>query len=135
MGTGTSMGCALVGHEDQRLTEGLRRWLLASFDGVFMVADAASLSEGARRLQPELLVVDLSLGAGRLGVLLGELRQRAPRSRVLVLSDYDDPRVDALILSDGADGVVHKTALASDLDPAVDAVLAGHRFGVPGPLP
>ena len=129
------MRCALVGHEHQRLTEGLRSWLLASFDGVFMVADAASLSEGARKLQPELLVVDLSLAAGRLGGLLAGLRQRAPNARVLVLSDYDDPRLDALILSDGADGVVHKTALASDLDPAVDAVLAGHRFGVPGPLP
>jgi DNA-binding NarL/FixJ family response regulator len=100
-----------------------------------MVADADSLTEGARRLQPELLVVDLSLAGGRLGALLGELRQGAPRGRVLVLSDHDDPRLDALILSDGADGAVRKTALASDLAPAVDAVLAGRRFGGPEPRP
>ena len=135
MGTRTRMGCALVGHEHQRLTEGLRGWLLASFDGVFMVADAASLTEGARKLQPELLVLDLSLAAGRLGALLHELRQAAPRSRVLVLSDYEDARVDALILADGADGVVHKTELAQDLSAAVDAVLAGRRFGIPKPRP
>jgi DNA-binding NarL/FixJ family response regulator len=131
MGTPTLMGCALVGHEHQRLTEGLRRWLLDRFDSVFMVADAASLTAGASKLQPRLVVLDLSLAAGRLAPLLSELRQLAPHSRVLVLSDHDDTRVDWLILSDGADGVVHKTALASDLSPAVDAVLAGRRFGAP----
>ncbi len=131
MGTPTLIGCALVGHVHQRLTEGLRSWLLDRFDGVFMVADAASLTAGARKLQPRLVVLDLSLAAGRLGPLLSELRQLAPHSRVLVLSDHDDTRVDSLILSDGADGVVHKTSLASDLSPAVDAVLAGRRFGAP----
>ena len=128
------MGFALVGHQHQRLTEGLRSRLLASFDGVFMVADATSLKAGARKLQPELIVVDLSLAAGRLGALLGELRQAAPHGRVLVLSDHDEPRVDALILSGGADGVVHKAALVSELAVAVDTLLAGQRFGNLGSL-
>jgi DNA-binding NarL/FixJ family response regulator len=60
--------------------------------------------------------------------LLAELRSQAPRSRTLLLSDYDDARADASILSAGADGVVHKASLAADLYSAVDAVLAGRRF-------
>jgi DNA-binding NarL/FixJ family response regulator len=131
MASETRMGCVLVGHTHQRLSDGLRGWLLASFEGVFMVADSASLTEGARKLQPELIVVDLALAAGRLGVLLAELRRQAPHSRSLVLSDYDDARVDASILSTGADGVVHKASLAADLQTAVDAVLQGRRFGPP----
>lgn len=132
MGIGTGRGCVLVGHAHQRLSEGLRDWLHANFEGAFMVADAASLTEGTRKLQPQLVVVDLALAEGRLAALVGELRQLAPHSRVLVLSDHDDPRVDALILSHGADGVVRKTSLAWDLSAAVDALLAGRRYSSAG---
>ena len=121
----------LVGHTHQRLSEGLRAWLLASFEGVFMVADRSSLIDGAHKLQPVLLVVDLALAEGNLASLVAELRRHAPASRMLLLSDYDDPGVDAAALSTGADGVVHKTSLATDLSAAVDAVLAGRRFTSP----
>lgn len=121
-------GGVLVGHPHQRLSEGLRGWLQASFDGVFMVADRASLIEGAHRLQPALLVVDLALAEGNLASLLAELHTQAPHSRTLLLSDYDDARIDAAALAAGAAGVVHKSSLAADLSPAVEAVLAGRRF-------
>ena len=131
MGAEASMGSVLVGHAHQRLSEGLRGWLQASFEGVFMVADAASLIAGAHRLQPQLVVVDLALAEGRLAPLLAELQRRAPGCRTLVLSDYDDARVDASILSAGADRVVHTASLATELLAAVNAVLEGWRFGSP----
>lgn len=124
-------GCALLGHPHQRLSEGLRGWLQASFDSVFVVADRASLLDGARRLQPALLAVDLQLAEGRLQALLAELQCLAPASRTLVLSDYDEPGADAAALAAGAAGVVHKATLAADLSAAVDAVLAGRRFVSP----
>jgi ActR/RegA family two-component response regulator len=43
------------------LTEGTRRLLERSFDAVVMVADESSLVESAKRLQPTIAVVDLSL--------------------------------------------------------------------------
>jgi len=121
----------LVGPTHQRLSEGLRDWLAASFDGVFMVADQPSLIEGAHKLQPALVVIDLALAAGSLAPLLAELRRQAPASRMLLLSDYDDPGVDAAALTAGADGVVHKASLATDLAAAVDAVLTGRPFTSP----
>lgn len=121
-------GGVLVGHPHQRLSEGLRGWLQASFDGVFMVADRSSLIDGAQRLQPALLVVDLSLAEGDVAALLAELRNQAPHSPTLLLSDYDDARIDAAALAAGAAGVVHKASLADELLPAVEAVLAGRRF-------
>lgn len=121
-------GGVLVGHPHQRLSEGLRGWLQASFDGVFMVADRSSLIDGAQRLQPALLVVDLSLAEGDVAALLAELRNQAPHSPTLLLSDYDDARIDAAALAAGASGVVHKASLADELLPAVEAVLAGRRF-------
>jgi DNA-binding NarL/FixJ family response regulator len=124
-------GGVLVGHAHQRLSDGLRSWLQASFDGVFVVADRPSLIEGAHKLQPALLVVDLALAEGNLSALVAELHARAPGSRTLLLSDYDDPLADAAALSAGADGVVHKATLAADLSAAVDAVLAGRTFTSP----
>jgi DNA-binding NarL/FixJ family response regulator len=126
------MACVLVGHQHQRLSEGLRTGLLARFESVFMVADVASLKEGTGKLQPQLVIIDLGLAAGRLEPLLAELHRLAPTGRCLVLSDYDDPMLDALVLSQGADGVVHKTALGTDLSLAVTEVMSGQRFGDAG---
>jgi DNA-binding NarL/FixJ family response regulator len=124
-------GGVLVGHAHQRLSDGLRGWLQASFDGVYMVADRTSLVEGAQRLQPLLVVVDLALAEGNLAALLAELQAQAPASRTLLLSDYDDARIDAAALAAGAAGVVHKSSLGADLSAAVEAVLAGRSFTSP----
>lgn len=131
MSSGHHAGNVLVGHAHQRLSDGLRGWLQASFDGVFVVADRASLIEGAQRLQPALVVVELALAQGRLDALLAELQRQAPASRTLVLSDYEDPRADAAALDAGATGVLHNATLAADLSSAVDAVLAGQRYCPP----
>ena len=129
--SGTIAGRVLVGHTHQRLSEGLRGWLLASFESVFMVADRRSLIDGAHKLQPVLLVVDLALAEGDLASLMAELHRHAPASRTLLLSDYEDPQVEAAALSAGADGVVCKASIAADLAAAIDAVLAGRRFTSP----
>ena len=97
-------GGVLVGHAHQRLSEGLRGWLQASFDGVYMVADRSSLIEGAHRLQPQLLVVDLAFADGNVAALLAELHRQAPHSPALLLSDYDDASIDAAALAAGAAG-------------------------------
>ena len=131
MPTGVHPGCVLVGQGHQRLSEGLRGLLQASFEGVFIVADQPSLIDGAHKLQPALMVIDLALAGGAVASLLAELRNQAPRSCTLLLSDYEDPRVDSAALAAGADGVVHKATLATDLSRAVDAVLAGRRFTSP----
>jgi DNA-binding NarL/FixJ family response regulator len=124
----TRSGCVLLAHGHQRLSEGLRGWLQAKFAGVFVVADQPSLIEGAHKLQPALVLIDLALAGGELPTLLAELRLHAPGAHTLLLSGHDDPRADASILSAGADGVVHTATLAADLSTAVDAVLGGQRF-------
>ena len=121
----------LLAERHHRLSEGVRGLLETTFSKVFMVADPGSLMEGAQRLSPALVIVDVALAQGDVADLLRSIRQSAPAAKVLLLSVHDEPAVVAAAFAAGADGLVLKRAIASDLMPAVDAVLAGRRFAPP----
>jgi DNA-binding NarL/FixJ family response regulator len=125
------MNCVLLGERHHALSDGVRGLLETAFSAVFMVADANSLMEGAARIQPTLVVVDLALAGGDLACLLESLREGAPAAKVLLLSVHDEPAVAAAAVAAGADGLVLKRAMATDLLPAVDALLAGRRYFTP----
>ena len=126
------MNCVLLGERHTGLGEGIRGLLETTFNAVFTVADMTSLAEGAARIQPELVVVDLSLAQGNLRSLVASIRARAPITRVLLLSVHDEPDVTRDAMAAGANGIVFKRAIATDLLPAVDELLAGRRFVSPG---
>lgn len=121
-------GCVLLADRHHALSESIRGLLETTFSSVFLVADEASLIEGAARLQPAVVVVDLSLGAGDMFGLVRNLRERAPGAKVLLLSVHDEPTIAQSAAAAGADGVVLKRAIATELLHAVDTVLAGQRY-------
>lgn len=123
-----TLKCVLLADRHHSLSEGIRGLLETAFGGVFMVADQVSLMEGAERLRPTVAVVDLSLAGGDIPGLLDSLHRRAPTTKVLLLSVHDEPTVTSTSLAAGADGVVLKRAIATDLLPAVEAVLAGQCY-------
>ena len=122
------MNCVLLADRHHELSEGVRELLGTTFEGVFAVADEASLMEGAARIRPTLVVVDLSLAGGDVVGFLGALRRQAPAAKVLLLTVHDEATVASAALAAGADGVVLTRAIATDLLEAVDAVLAGKRY-------
>ena len=93
-----------------------------------MVANEVSLLDGTERLEPAIVILDLSLSSGDMRGLLARVGKRSPGSKLLVLSVHDEPSVADAVLAAGADAVVLKRTLASDLVPAVDSLLAGRRF-------
>jgi two-component system secretion response regulator SsrB len=120
--------CVLLADRHHGLSEGIRGLLEAAFDSVFMVADEASLLEGAQRLRPHVVIVDLSFAAGDVHSLLDRVRRRSPTSRVLVLTVCDEPSVAESALHAGAHAVVLKRAIATDLLPAIESLDAGTPF-------
>ena len=120
--------CVLLADRHHGLRDSVRGLLETEFDTVFMVATEASLLDGADRLNPAVVVVDLSLSPGDLGGLLGRVRDRAPRAKVLLLSVHDERTVAESAMAAGADAVVLKRCLATDLIPAVKALLAGQSY-------
>ena len=124
--------CVLLADRHHGLRDSVRGLLETEFDTVFMVATEASLLEGAGRLNPAIVMVDLSLSAGDLIGLLRRIGARAPGVKVLLLSVHDERTVAESAVTAGADAVVLKRCLATDLMPAVDAVIAGQRYLSPG---
>lgn len=121
------LSCVLLADRHHGLTEGVRGLLETAFSTVVMVADETSLLEGAGRLLPDVVVVDLSLAQGRSLNWLRALKERCPGLKVIVLSVCDEPTVHRAVLDAGADEFVLKRAIVTDLLPAVDRLrgLAG----------
>ena len=118
----TSLSCVLLADRHYGVTEGVRGLLATVFGSVVMVADEASLFEGAGRLQPDVAIVDLSLARDSSLDWLQTLRHDCPDIKVIVLSVHDERSVRDAVLKAGADAFVLKRAIATDLLNAVDAV-------------
>src|SRR5688572_33465236 len=93
--------CVLLADRHHGLRDGVRGLLETEFDIVFMVATEASLLEGAARLNPAVVVLDLSLSAGDLPALLGGISDRAPAAKVVVVSVHDQRTVAQSALAAG----------------------------------
>jgi DNA-binding NarL/FixJ family response regulator len=123
--------CVLLADRHHGVTEGVRSLLGTVFRTVVMVADESSLHESAARLRPDVVVADISLARDRSLHWLERLRQRHPEMKLIVLSVHDEPSVRRAVMDSGADGFVLTRAIATDLLPTVEFVLAGRRGAAP----
>jgi DNA-binding NarL/FixJ family response regulator len=121
----------LLADAHPNMLEAVRGLLSGRFAAVVMVADEASLLETAPRLEPDLVVVDLSLPAAGGGNAVRSLLGRHPGLRVIVLSVHDESVAVGQALRAGAAGFVLKRTAGADLGAAVDAVLRGETFVSP----
>jgi DNA-binding NarL/FixJ family response regulator len=114
--------CVLLADRHHDLTEAVCGLLKTAFDAVVMVTDEPSLLESAKRLQPAVAVVDLSLAPGTSLDWVKQVRSLCPNLKIILLSVYDEPSVKRLAIEVGVDAFVLKRDIASDLLAAVDAV-------------
>jgi DNA-binding NarL/FixJ family response regulator len=124
--------CALLAVRHLGLAEGVRSLLETEFEAVVTVGDEVSLFESARQLEVALAVVDLSLRRGGGLAMIRRIRSRFPQLKLIALSVHAEEHVRLAAMEAGADGVVLKGSIATDLLLTVDAVLSGRRKA---PLP
>jgi DNA-binding NarL/FixJ family response regulator len=109
---------------------GLSR-LLQGFAGVDVVAEARNADEAidlAAIHRPDLVLLDLSL-PGRNGLeAIGGLLERAPGTRVVMMSMHDDPMHVRDALDRGATGFVVKDAAPLELELALRSAVGGEVF-------
>ena len=102
--------------------------LAPDYEIVGKVPDGLALVECACRLQPDLLVIDISMPKLNGIAALRQLRSRGIQTRAIILTNHDDEDLAREVLSLNAQGFVLKSRLESDLCVAVVEVLAGRIF-------
>jgi len=120
----------LIADDHAVLRSGLRL-MLTGTNEYEIVGEASSGTETlslAEQLQPDLILLDLSMPA--LGGLeaLPTLRKIAPSARILILTMHDDPQYLRQALKHGASGYVLKKAADAELLSAMRAVLRGEVY-------
>ena len=109
----------------------VERVLGGRYDIVGTVGDGLSLLESAARLDPDVIVSDITMpgidgfGAAR------SLKRAGCRSRLVFLTVHEDPDFAREALSLGGDAYVVKSRLVSDLSSAIEEALAGRTFVSP----
>src|SRR5512135_2081357 len=121
-------GKVLLADNHQNMLEGVRNLLEDRFETVFMVADEASLMEAAEKLNPDLIVADLSLPVTRELNIVRRLKTAFPRVKLIILSIHDEQAAFGECIEAGSSGIVLKRRAVDDLIPAVEAVLKGGTY-------
>jgi DNA-binding NarL/FixJ family response regulator len=110
------------------LQEALRTVLSPHCTVVQTLHQAEDVSHGVRSLQPDVLVLDLSL-PGRSGMhVLPEVRRQFPNLGIVVATNYTEPEYRSQALQRGADSFVGKQELTEELWLAVQTAYSAHRY-------
>jgi DNA-binding NarL/FixJ family response regulator len=118
----------LLADDHGPIIERVRSLLQSGFAVVGSVDNGRDLVSEAARLQPDVIVLDISMP-----VLTGieaaqELREARSTAKLIFLTVHERVEFVRACLAEGALGYVVKSRLAVDLLPAIHEALAGRRF-------
>jgi len=104
------------------------RLLAASFDVVAAVADGQQAVDAAGRLDPDVVVLDVTMPILNGFQTARELVRSGSRAKIVMLTMHQSDDFVAAAITSGAAGYVLKSRMASDLEAAIGHVIAGRLF-------
>ncbi|WP_371377256.1 response regulator [Sporomusa aerivorans] len=114
--------------DDHKLLRSGLKLLLQRNPGMQVVGEAADGEQTLKlyeQLQPDILLLDLSMPAMDGMECLKEIKSRYPESKVIVLTMHEDENYIKRAMEAGASAYVPKSAADTDLFKAIEAVQAG----------
>lgn len=125
------MTCNLLLVDDHSLIRAGVRALVMDIPGYAVIgeaSDGAQLLERFDALQPDIVLLDLSMKhTGGLDALKA-LKRAYPKSKVLILSMHTDPELIMCALESGAHGYLLKDTTANELEHALLALRNNERY-------
>ena len=86
--------------------------------------DGAEALRKAKELEPDLILLDVSLPDMNGLEVARRLRKEVPKVKILIISQHDPVQLLASALEAGAQGCVDKSRLAPDLLKTIESVMA-----------
>jgi DNA-binding NarL/FixJ family response regulator len=123
----------LLADDHQLVRAGLRLLIdgLPDFEVVAEVGDGIEAVEAARKLQPELALLDISMPRMSGLEAAAAMRVVSPATRVIALSMHTNEQHFAAALKAGATGYVIKDSAVTELAEALRSVAAGKHYVSP----
>jgi len=120
----------LLADDHKLLRSGLKLLLQRNPDFVVVgeAADGEQTLQLFQQLEPDLLLLDLSMPKMDGLDCLREIKSRWPGAKVIVLTMHEDENYIKQAMQAGAAAYVHKSAADTDLFKAIDAVQAGQLY-------
>ncbi len=117
----------VLGEDHSLVREGTRRILEQRSDMVVVgeAGDGQQVLDLIERLQPEVAVLDIRMPTLSGIEVARQVRERAPNTRVLMLTAYDDDDYILTLMELGVSGYLLKTSRANELVEAVQSVQRG----------
>ena len=120
----------VLAEDHQTVSEGLRLLFQTNNDVevIDAVSDGLAAVEAAKRLKPDVLILDLSM-PGMNGLAAAKaIKLESPTVAIVVLTRHSEPAYVQELLSAGASGYVLKQSKFDELMKAVTAAGAGQRY-------
>jgi DNA-binding NarL/FixJ family response regulator len=124
----------VIAEDHTILREGLKA-LLSTHPGIEIVGEAGDGREAIRlveKLDPEMVMMDLSMPRMDGMEAIREIKRRWPKKKVLALTAHKTEEYLLTTLKAGADGYLLKDSTYQEMMTAVDSVLGGKRYLSPG---
>jgi DNA-binding NarL/FixJ family response regulator len=123
----------LIADDHELVRQGVRHTLLTNPDWE-VVAEACNGREAvelSKQVQPDLVVIDLSMPEMNGLEAIRQILQESPQTRILVLSIHDSDTLIQEVLAAGAKGYLLKSDAARELVAAVQSLVEGRPFFTP----
>ena len=121
----------LLADDHKAMLERVKGLLDPEFDVVGTVDNGQALVDAARELDPNILVVDISMPVLNGIDAVRQIKESGSTAKVIFLTVHEDPDLVPVCFEVGALGFVIKSRLASDLIPAIQFALTNHTFVSP----
>ena len=121
----------LIADDHKMFAQGLQGLLEDEFELVGIVADGQALVDAAQLLQPDVVVVDISMPVLNGLDAVRRLRELGSSAKVIFLTMHADDRLLAEAFRCGGVGYVLKQSAGEDLIHAIKQALAGHKYVTP----
>jgi DNA-binding NarL/FixJ family response regulator len=121
----------LLADDTPQVLEVVTRILTPIFEIIDAVGDGKDLFDSAMKLQPDVIVCDISMPVLNGIEAANKLKVSGCRSRIVFLTVHSDPDFVRVCLHSGALGYVVKSRIATELVTAIQEALAGRTFVSP----
>lgn len=117
--------------DDHALVRAGIRALVEKIKGVVVVGEAGTGSEAlelAKELNPNLMLLDLTMPDGGGFEVLAHVKKQFPEIRVIVLTVHEAGEYAIRALREGAAGFLPKSAASAELEQAIQTVIDGEVY-------